>query len=416
VAPRGAGPVLLIASGRSYRAAAYAGAARNLGLPLVIAAEGEYALVEDEAQGVHVRLRAGATLEVLAGVGRRAGCCAVIAAEDDGVELASRVARALGLPHNPPRAARLSRRKDLARAALARAGVPVPPFRVLDLTGPLAPQLAGLAYPCVVKPVALSGSRGVIRADSPAELLAACERVRAILGEVDDPEERSRLLVEGFVPGPELALEGLLHDGGLRVLALFDKPDPLDGPFFEETYYVTPSRRGAATQALIARRVQEACRAFGLTQGPVHAEVRLWGGDAWVLEVAARTIGGQCARLLRFGTGRGLEELVLAQAAGLPLEVAEPDQAAGVLMIPTPVRGLLRRVEGVLAALRVPFVEDVEISVREGYPLVPLPEGSTYLGFVFARGPTPEQVERALREAHACLRVVTAPLLALGGG
>jgi biotin carboxylase len=281
---------------------------------------------------------------------------------------------------------------------------------------PLAPQLAGLAYPCVVKPIALSGSRGVIRADSPAELLAACERVRAILGEVDDPEERSRLLVEGFVPGPELALEGLLHDGGLRVLALFDKPDPLDGPFFEETYYVTPSRRGAATQALIARRVQEACRAFGLTQGPVHAEVRLWGGDAWVLEVAARTIGGQCARLLRFGTGRGLEELVLAQAAGLPLEVAEPDQAAGVLMIPTPVRGLLRRVEGVLAALRVPLVEDVEISVREGYPLVPLPEGSTYLGFVFARGPTPEQVERALREAHACLRVVTAPLLALGGG
>ncbi len=413
---QGTGPVLLIASPRSYRTASYAEAAQRLALPLVIASEGEHALVSDVVRGVHVRLRAGVTRDVLVSVGRQAGCTAVVASEDDYVELASRVARALSLPHNPPESARLSRRKDLAREALARAGLPVPPFRVLDLGAPLPAQLLGLTYPCVVKPVSLSGSRGVIRADSEAELLAACARVGAILDEVDDAEERVRLLVEGFVPGPEFALEGLLHEGELSVLALFDKPDPLDGPFFEETYYVTPSRLGAATQALIAWRVQEACRAYGLVQGPVHAEVRLWDGDAWVLEVASRTIGGQCARLLRFGTGRGLEELVLAQAAGFPLDLASPDQAAGVLMLPTPVRGVLRRVEGVLAALRVPFVEDVEISVREGYPLVPLPEGSTYLGFVFARAPTPEQVERALREAHACLRVVTAPLLAVGGG
>jgi biotin carboxylase len=265
----------------------------------------------------------------------------------------------------------------------------------------------------VVKPLALSGSRGVIRADTPAALSEACERIGRILTEVHDPYERGHVLVEGFVPGPEVALEGILEAGRLRVLALFDKPDPLDGPFFEETYYVTPSRLPAQVRAGVAARVQEACRAYGLIRGPVHAEARLHAGDAWVLEVAARTIGGQCARLLHFGTGRGLEELVLAQASGLPLALEPPAEAAGVLMIPTPRAGLLRRVEGVLAALRVPFVEDVEISVREGYVLVPLPEGSAYLGFVFARAPTAELAERALREAHARLTVVTVPLLSV---
>jgi biotin carboxylase len=391
-------------------------AAQRLGLGIVVASEGEHALVGDLAGGVHVRLGASGAAERLVEVARRPGCAAVVATDDRTVELASITARALLLPHNAPEAVHLSRRKDLARAVLARAGLPVPPFRVLDLARALRPQLGGLDYPCVVKPVALSGSRGVIRVESEVELLAAARRVRRILAEVDDLEERDRLLVEDFIPGPELALEGLLDDGELQVLALFDKPDPLDGPFFEETYYVTPSRLGAGTQALVAWRVQEACRAYGLVQGPVHAEVRLWDGDAWILEVAARTIGGQCARLLRFGTGRGLEELVLAQAAGMPLDLTPPAEAAGVLMIPTPEAGVLRRVEGVLAARRVPYVEDVEISVREGYRLVPLPEGSSYLGFIFARAPSPLLAEQALREAHAKLRVVTAPLLAVAAG
>jgi biotin carboxylase len=408
--------VLLVAPTSSYRIDAYAAAARRLGLRLVVASEGQHALVGPGAGGVHLALRDPDAAARLAAVGRQLGCLAVLATDDSTVEIASQAARALGLPHNPVQAVRRSRRKDLARAALAAAGEPVPAFRVLRLDRPLPPQLEGVAYPCVVKPLALSGSRGVIRVDDQGRVLEACRRLAGILAEVDDPLERGQVLLEGFVPGFEVALEGLLDHGRLHVLALFDKPDPLDGPYFEETYYITPSRLAARLQRLVARRVQEACRAYGLEQGPVHGEVRVSGGSAWVLEVASRTIGGQCARLLRFGTGAGLEELVLAQAAGLPLELAPLDAAGGVLMIPTPRAGVLRRVEGVLAAERVRYVEEMEISLREGYPLVPLPEGATYLGFVFARAPTPELAERALREAHGHLRVVTAPLLAHGAG
>jgi hypothetical protein len=197
------------------------------------------------------------------------------------------------------------------------------------------------------------------------------------------------------------------------VLAIFDKPDPLEGPFFEETYYTTPSRRALVEQALIRQRLEAACHAYGLCEGPVHAELRLSEGDAWIMEVASRTIGGDCARLLRFGTGHGLEELVLAQAAGHPLPAVPEQGGAGVLMIPIPRHGILRRVEGVLAARRVRFIEDVEISRREGYELVPLPEGASYLGFIFARAPTPEQAEQALREAHGKLNIVVAPVMKL---
>jgi len=208
----------------------------------------------------------------------------------------------------------------------------------------------------------------------------------------------------------------MLHHGELRVLALFDKPDPLEGPYFEETYYITPSRLDPDTQALIRKRVAQACAAYGLVTGPVHAELRLHEGEAWILEVAARTIGGQCARLLRFGTGYGLEEQVIAEALGQPLTPNADNGAAGVLMIPIPRAGILRRVEGLLAAQRVPYIEDIEISVREGYELVPLPEGASYLGFIFARAPTPELAEQALREAHACLNIVVAPVWKVGNG
>ncbi len=404
-------PVLLVASPQSYRIAAYLEAARRLGVPLLVATEGEHALVDALAPGLHVSLHAADALErITAGAGE-APFAAVVAADDGVVELAGRVARRLGLPHNPPGAARVARRKDLARLTQAQAGLPVPRFRRVCLRRDLGPQLAGLPFPCVVKPLALSGSRGVIRADDPESLAAACRRVEAILATAATGEERDWVLVESFIPGPEVALEGMLRDGRLEVLALFDKPDPLDGPFFEETYYVTPSRHPPALRERVVARVAEACRAYGLRQGPVHAEARLHQGDAWLLEMAARTIGGQCARLLRFGTGRGLEELVLARAVGRREALEPMAGAAGVLMIPIPRGGILRRVEGVLDALAVPGVEDLEISLRPGYELVPLPEGSSYLGFIFARAPDPEVVEMSLRAAHACLRVVTAPVL-----
>ena len=339
---------------------------------------------------------------------REGGFHAVVAPDDATVELAGRVAGELGLPGNPPEAARLSRRKDLARARLAGAGVRVPAHRVLDLRRPL--DLAGVSFPCVVKPVAMSGSRGVIRADDATELADAIARVRAIVAGVPDADERSRLLVESFIPGSEVAVEGLLRDGRLEVLAVFDKPDPLDGPFFEESIYVTPSRLGPRAEARVVECVRRAVAAFGLVAGPVHAELRWHAGEAWLLEAAARTIGGECSKLLRFSAGHSLEEVVLAAAMGRELPRGLAPGAAGVMMLPTARAGTLRRVEGVLDALDVPGVDEVSIAAGTGTELVPLPEGSAYLGYVFARGETPGFVEGALREATARLKIVISPM------
>jgi biotin carboxylase len=378
---------------------------------VLVASEGRHSLVSAYAEGIHVDLGdAEGALATILQVARRMPFAGVIGTDDATIELAARVARQLGLPHNPPTAVRNARRKDVARACLAAAGIAVPGYRLLDLRRSLAAQIEGISFPCVVKPLALSASRGVIRADDGPGLLRACARVDRILHEVPDEYERSHVVVEDFIPGFEVAAEGILVEGRLTLLAVFDKPDPLDGPFFEETYYVTPSSLGSEVQAALRAQIQDACRAYGLREGPVHAECRINELGVWILEVAARTIGGLCGRLLRFGTGYGLEDLVLAHALG---EAIRPDPqrgAAGVLMIPVPRAGVLRRVEGLGAARRVPHVEEIVIQVREGYELVPWPEGFSYLGFVFARAPTPREAETALRRAHACLNIVVAPL------
>ena len=370
--------------------------------------EGEYTLAAAGGLRVDLGDEEKALESIRAAARREGGFAAVVAPDDATVELAGRVASELGLAGNPPGAARLSRRKDLARACLAAAGVRVPEFRVLDLRRPL--ELSGISFPCVVKPIAMSASRGVIRADDAAELAAAVERVRAIASGSRDEEERSLLLVESFVPGPEVAVEGLLQDGRLEVLAIFDKPDPLDGPFFEEGIYVTPSRLGRVAEERIVECVRRAVAAFGLVAGPVHAELRWNAGEAWLLEAAARTIGGECSRLLRFRAGHSLEEVVLAAAMGRRLPRGLDSAAAGVMMLPTPRPGTLRRVEGVLDALGVPGVDEVSISAGTGAELVPLPEGGAYLGYVFARGETPGGVESSLREAAGRLRIVIAPM------
>ena len=224
------------------------------------------------------------------------------------------------------------------------------------------------------------------------------------------------MLVEDYIPGAEVALEGLLDDGRLRTLALFDKPDPLDGPYFEETLYVTPSRLPAEAQAAIERAAAAAAASLGLRQGPIHAELRWNEGGAFLIEVAARSIGGLCSRTLRFGTDMSLEELILRQALGLPIDAARQGRAGGVMMIPIPAAGHLRRVEGVDAAAAVPGVETVEITARMNHPLIPLPEGDSYLGFIFARGETPAEVEAALRAAHARLAFEIVPEMRMASG
>ena len=431
--------VLLIAPPGSYRIHAYLEAARDLGIEMLVASEGEHSLVPGLRDGLQVELAdTDAVIEHVVSAHRERPIAGVVATDDATVEVANRAAAAIGLAHNAPSAARITRRKDLARAALAAAGLPVPAMRRVDLRRAIGPQLDGFEFPCVVKPLAMSASRGVIRADDLPGLESACRRAGAIVSagtgnprrtamnsiarvpasSAANAEERHSLLVESFVPGPEIALEGMLAGGELAVLAIFDKPDPLDGPFFEETIYVTPSRLPSQVQSLAANRVREGCAAYGLTEGPVHAELRIHDGDAWIIEIAGRTIGGDCARLFTFGSGTSLEHLVLRRALGHAPGVTDapfPDggRAAGVLMIPTPDAGTLRRVEGVMAAGRIPGVREVSITVREGYELVPLPEGGTYLGFVFALGENPAYVETSLRCAREIIRVVVAPSLAV---
>lgn len=409
--------ILLIAPHGSYRTAPFLAAAADLDVDVLIAAPGKNSIVSAYADGLHIDLRdPEAALLAILEQSRRRPFAAIIATDDSTTEIAALAARELQLPHNPPQAVRYTQRKDMARACLKAAGVPVPGHRLIDLRGdlqrPLASQLESVDFPCVAKPVSLSGSRGVIRADDADELRMALARIARILATENDltDDGRRHVLVEDFIPGTEVAVEGLLDNGRLQLLAVFDKPDPLDGPYFEETYYITPSQLPTDVQEQIRQQVHTACSAYGLRQGPIHAECRINAQGVWILEVAARTIGGLCARLLQIGTGFGLEELVLTQALHRPLTPPPDLGAAGVLMIPTTTAGILRRVEGQSAARKLPFIEEVTIYIREGYELVPLPEGSSYLGFIFSRAATPQQAEAALRAAYAQLNIVVAPL------
>lgn len=405
--------MLLVAPSRSYRIAAYLRAADNLRVDAVVASPGKHSLVRAVSCGLHVDLNDPAALEILLAASREQPFQGVIATDDAAVELASRVAQQLNLSHNPPDAAVLSRRKELARACLQDAGVAVPEFRVISLDDILQPQLASLSYPVVIKPVSLSASRGVIRADNEAGCIQAIERTRQMLvGEEQLPaDEKNQLLIENYIPGEEIAVEGILRNGDLELLAVFDKPEPMEGPYFEEAYYITPSRHSVAIQQAAMQIVQSACHVYGLVEGPVHAELRINASGIWVIEVASRTIGGECARLLTYGAGHDLETLVIKKALDEPVSVSEQNDALGVLMLPIPGAGILRRIEGIQAAQKIQWIEEILISVREGYELVPLPEGGSYLGFMFARGPSPELVETALREAYSQLNIVVAPVI-----
>jgi biotin carboxylase len=407
--------LLLLVPTSSYRTEDFVEAASRLAVDLVVASERPStleSLVPDGLLTLDFADPAGAARRVAA-FARRYPIDAVVPVDDLTSVVGASVAAALGLRASPVAAVQASRNKFLLREALRRAGVPVPPYRRFTLAdGPVA-AAGAVPYPCVLKPTILAASRGVIRTDTDAEFLAAWRRVAAILGA---PEVAAlgagadEILVEGFVPGPEVALEGLLVDGTLRVLALFDKPDPLDGPFFEETIYVTPSRLPDDAQAAIARRTAEGAAALGLRDGAVHAELRVNAAGVWLIELAARSIGGLCSRTLRFGTGMSLEELILRHALGLPLgSLTRERRAAGVMMIPIPRAGTLAAVEGQAAALAVPGVEEVTISLHVGQEVVPLPEGSRYLGFIFARADTAAAAEAALRAAHDCLRFDVAP-------
>jgi biotin carboxylase len=406
--------LLLLLPSTTYRATAFVEAARRLEIDLTVASDHTSTLAAAQPEGLlgldfarpeHAveQAREFAALHPVSGV---------FGVDDDTAVVAAAIAEALGLPANPLPAVLATRDKHLQRRRLAEKGVPVPQFAVHHVTDNATHLACTSPYPCVLKPLRLAASRGVIRANGPDEFVPAFERLRRILAEPDAAacgEPARRILVEAFVPGVEVALEGLLDRGRLHVLAWFDKPDPLVGPYFEETIYVTPSRLPVDVQRALTETAEKAAAALGLQRGPVHAELRWNERGRWVIELAARPIGGRCGQVLRFGAGAepmSLEELLLRHALELPIPTLEREpRAAGVMMIPTPRRGVLEAVTGVEEARRVPLVEDVAITAHPGQELVPLPEGSRYLGFIFARGERPLEVETALRAAHARLTV-----------
>ena len=403
--------LLLISHHNSYRIAPYIKAANNLGLEVTIASEGQHSLVSEVANGIHVNFDdPDSTLDIISEEHSNRPFAGILGSDDQTVELAAHAALSLRLPHNPPRAAQCSFRKDLARAQLALAGCPVPIHCLLDLTRPLDEQMAGLPWPCVLKPLNMSASRGVIRVDNETEFLTACDRLRPIIATASGGFEQQHLLIEDYIDGIEIAYEGFLHHGVLHTITIFDKPDPLVGPYFEETIYVTPTSLDDVLQQNIKSVIQQACDAYGLTTGAIHAECRIDAErQVWILEIASRTIGGDCARILDNGQF-GIEELAISLAIDQPLEFGLPDQARAVMMIPIRKKGLLRRVEGLLEANRVEHIDKVDIIIREGHELIPLPEGNQYLGYIFASAETAELATAAIREAYEQLEFITAPV------
>ena len=407
--------LLLLLPTSTYRTQDFVEAATALGVDLVCASEKPSTFessVPDHLLTVDFTDPAAAA-ETAARFAERRPLDAVVGVDDLTAVAAAAIAERLGLRANVVAAVSAARDKYQMRQCLAAAGVRVPRYRRIALKDDPFLAARGVAFPCVLKPLALSASRGVIRADNIDQFMAAFRRITALLAR-EDVETRGDaaqfLLAEQYVHGIEVALEGLLVDGELKTLALFDKPDPLVGPFFEETIYVTPSRLPAEVRAAIASATAAACLALGLREGPVHAELRVNEAGPWVIEVAARSIGGLCSRTLRFGTGMTLEELILRQALGLPTQTLEREAAAaGVMMLPVPRAGTLHAVRGVEDARSVAGIEDVAITVHVGQALEPLPEGWQYLGFIFARGAKPDEVENALRDAEARLRFEIGP-------
>jgi biotin carboxylase len=412
--------VLILMTVNTYRASAYMSAAEAEGVRVVVGTDRPDVL-GDLNPGGHLTLDFYAPEEAAKEIARFASAYpldALIAADDDTVIAGAMAAEALGLPAHTVEAARATRSKYELRKVLDEEGLPQPAFRAVAADSDPAPIAASVSYPCVLKPTFLAASQGVIRANDEAEFAAAYRRIGKILDSTDAKErgghEAGIILAEDYVPGREAALEGLVCAGALHVLAIFDKPDPMEGPFFEETIYVTPSRLPELSQKEIVRAVERAARAIGLRDGPVHAEVRVNDGGAWVLDVASRTIGGRCSEALEFAGGITLERLVLARALGQTpsgpesppgLDPPSLERAgAGVMMIPIPGSGTLRGVAGLDEARAVPGIRSVEISIHTGGEVVPLPEGNRYLGFIFARADSPGKAEAALRRAHECLR------------
>ncbi len=404
--------LLLLLPSMSYRGEAFIEAANKVGVFLTIGGDAPPDFLQQAPESfLQLDLyNATAAVATVVEFAKTSPIDVVLGVNDGTAVLASTISEALGLSTNSIASVRAASNKQTMRSLLQQAGLPCPNFLVVEIDEKPEHITPQVTFPCVLKPLTLSGSCGVIRADDPESFQNAFSRINHLLQSIDRPEQDlagRQILIEDFIPGIEVALEGLLTKDTFHPLALFDKPDPLDGPYFEETIYVTPSRLPPDIQTRISEWLAKAARAIGLREGPVHGELRINDQDIWVIEVAARSIGGKCSRMLEFGTGKSLEELILLHALGQELPSLDlTKKAGGVMMIPIPQEGILERIKGQNEAKQVTGVEELVMTAEPGDLLIPLPEGKRYLGFILARGSTPEEVEETLRESHRQLTVV----------
>ena len=395
--------VVIVAAKESYRTGDFIKAASLLRIDAVVATDAPPPIGSKGQIEIDLSDPAAAA-EKIASVDPRPD--AVLAIDDQGVIVAAEAAAALGLKHNAIESVKATRDKLVMRDLLESAGISQPRYRAAG-HGDVAVIAGEIGYPVVLKPRGLSASRGVIRLNGSRGVSLAEQRVRAILSDAGRYPQ-ARLLVEEYIPGDEVAVEGLMIDGDLEVLAIIDKPDPLEGPYFEETLYTTPSRHSSSTQQAVTSLAASAAAALGLNSGPIHAEIRIpVDREPVLVEIAARSIGGLCGRALTFGLpNESLEVMVLRSALGLPtIDTSPARPASGVLMLPIPATGTLTDVEGIEEVLALEGIDDVQITIPKGRRVVALPEGDRYLGFVFASGANPETVESTLREAGNTLTV-----------
>lgn len=405
--------ILIVASTTGYQTRMFLDAAEALGYEPVLATDRCH-ILEDPWGDRALPLQFEDPKTCAEVVAAEPAIDGIVALGDRPAYVAALIAKRSGIRFHSEEAVSACHDKYLARSRFQSAGLPVPWFDRIQLTCDPQTSAQEAPFPCVLKPLGLSASRGVIRANDPAEFVRAFRRIQALLDSADIRRLRDKqnhfIQVESFIPGREFALEGIVTRGTLHVIALFDKPDPLDGPFFEETIYVTPSRAADGSQQAIRQATTSAVAALGLTDGPIHAEMRVNDHGVWMLEIAARPIGGLCAKVLP-----GLPKLILRHAAGEMPAIGPMREAAGVMMIPIPRAGVFQSVSGVVAAQNIPGIENVIITAKQGEKLVPLPEGNSYLGFIFARGAHPAAVESALRSSHALLSFETIAALPVIG-
>ena len=402
--------VLLLIPSHSYRTSDFMRAASDLDISVIVGIDTEFIINADQQNVIALNFSdPEEAAEAISEFRPDISFDAILAVDDAGTLVAAKASQMLELPHNSVSSVELTRDKYALRVALSRSKLPSPGYKLFEATqsqDELEHIADSIEYPVVLKPRGLSGSQGVIRANTSIEFIDGFNRIKKILKlessrDECDADLLTTILVEDYVPGPEFAIEGVLDKGNLTVLALFDKPDPLVGPFFEETIYVTPTSYPDDVQSQIISTVQSACGALGLTHGPVHAEVRLDGDKVFLIDLAGRSIGGQCARTLSFGSGLSLEEIILTHAVGDDInQLNRESSAAGVMMIPIPAAGIFQKVSGVDKAEKISGIESVSIVPTSGDELIPLPDGNEYLGFIFAKGTTAQIVEKSLREAH----------------